>query len=441
MNTVHVKYLVIGAGVAGSAAVQAIRQRDKEGMIMLVGQEIHRPYQRGPISKSLLRRQAAKADLMVHAVGWYTERNVQLSTGRRAAQIDAARHHVTLDNGQDLSFDRLLIATGASPRSLTIPGSNLPSLYYLRTLEDVDILHHAIDKALNEGRPHGGSAGAAGSSAKARGRATVIGASSLGVEVAASLAHLGIGVDLVTGAATPWSRFAGETAGRFLTRLLEDHGIRVHNNQRAIRLEGDGRVQRVVLSHDDQPIDCDFVVGCVGVVANKDLLRNTPIVAEKAILVNEHCQTSERDIYAAGDCAAVKDPLFGKYRPADLWDTAAVTGALAGANMAGEAQAFGEVTHFRTEVFDIAADVWGDARHVSRRLLRGTPSVESPAFFEIGIGRDDRVNQAMGVSKLAGPRDADAALLPELVRQRFRIDGNEELLKDPHSDLRSLLGR
>src|SRR5207248_3301746 len=116
-----------------------------------------------------------------------------------------------------------------------------------------------------------------------------------------------------------------------------------------------------------------------------------------------HCRTSEPDIFAAGDCAAVKDPLFGKYRPADLWDTAVATGAIAGANMTGETLAFNEVTHFRTEAFDIVADVWGDARHVNRRLLRGTPNLESPQFVEIGIGADNRVNQAMSISKAGAP--------------------------------------
>src|SRR5439155_10564085 len=128
-------------------------------------------------SKSYLRRQIARSELMVEPFGWFDENNVELRTGRRVAQLDTTRHAATLDNGEEVNFDMMLIATGASPRPLAVPGTDLPNVYMLRTIEDVDRLHHAIDKARNEGQRH--NAG--------RGRAAIIGAGSPGVEVAASL--------------------------------------------------------------------------------------------------------------------------------------------------------------------------------------------------------------------------------------------------------------
>src|SRR3954471_15524823 len=145
MTNSHVKYLLIGGGLASSAAVEAIRQRDAQGAVMLVAQEINRPYHRPALSREYLRRQRTRAELTTFPPGWMSEHNVELRTGRRVSYIDSSRASATLDNGEEISYDNLLIATGASAKVLKIPGANLPNVYYLRTLEDADRLHHAID--------------------------------------------------------------------------------------------------------------------------------------------------------------------------------------------------------------------------------------------------------------------------------------------------------
>src|SRR5205814_98221 len=170
-------------------------------------------------------------------------------------------------------------------------------------------------------------------------------------------------------------RLAGEATGRFLTRYLENRGVVVHTHSLTERLEGDGRVQRAVLN-DGNSITCDFAVAAVGIMVNRELLRATPIAAEKAILVDDHCRTSIPDIYAAGDCAAVFDPLFDKHRLIDHWDNARVTGAIAGANMAGdESVKYDGVNSFDSQVFDLTLQAFGEGRLVDRRLVRGTPNV------------------------------------------------------------------
>jgi NADPH-dependent 2,4-dienoyl-CoA reductase/sulfur reductase-like enzyme len=256
----------------------------------------------------------------------------------------------------------------------------LPNVFYLRTIEDADRLHHAIEKAKHEGRtgPNG-----------QRGRVAIIGGGVLGVELAGSLTQLGLNVDLIA-SRDPWARFAGEMTGRFLTLFLRRHGVTVHANKRPQRIDGDGRVQRVILN-DDSVIDCDFAIAAIGAVANKDLVRGTPIAAGRAIHVDGHCRTNVPDVYAAGDCAALFDPLFGKHRVLDHWDNAVVTGRLAGRNMAGIDETYRETNQFSTEVFDLKVTVWGEPRVVDRRLLRGTPNVDAPAFAEIGVAADGRV--------------------------------------------------
>src|SRR5579859_6119359 len=423
MNNLHVKYLLVGGGLASSCAAQAIRELDHDGSLLLIAQEVNRPYHRPPLSKEFLRRAKSRKDLFTQNPAWFEENHVQLRSGRAVAHLDASRMSATLSTGEDISFDKLLIATGASPAPLKIPGAQLPNLFYLRTIDDAELLHHAIDKALREGRPH----------PSGRGRVAVIGAGVLGVELAASFTQLGLAVDLLLAHDHPWHKFAGENTARFLSHYLEKRGITLRRNAPPQRLEGDGRVQRIVLP-DGQAIPCDFAIAAVGAIPNKDLVHNTPIAAARAILTDAHCQTNVPGIFAAGDCAAVLDPLFAKHRVLDHWDNAQVTGRLAGRNMAGAAETYTAVNNFFSDVFDLTLNGWGDSRHIDRRLIRGTPNTDSPDFLEFGLAADNRIVQILSIG-----HPADADILPKLIATKTQINGNEERLKDPTTPLADLL--
>jgi 3-phenylpropionate/trans-cinnamate dioxygenase ferredoxin reductase subunit len=425
MSLPHVHYLIIGGGLAASAAAQAIRQRDSQGSVLLIGQESSRPYHRPPLSKEFLRREKSREELFTLPADWMTGHDVTLRTGRRAVQLDSDRHTVALDSGQEISFDQLLLATGASPRALDIPGHLLPGVFSLRSIDDADRLQTAAAKAQHEGRPHRLD--------RSRGACVVVGGGVLGVELAASLRQMGLEVDLLVAGNWPWEKFAGESTGRFLTRYLEKHGVIVHTCQSARRIEGDGRAQSVQLG-DGSSVACDFVIGAIGATANKDLLRGTPLGAGKAILVDDHCRTSAESVYAAGDCAAVFDRLFGKHRVLDHWDNATVTGTIAGTNMAGGDVRYQAVNYFFSDVFDLSLSAWGEGRQVDRRLMRGTPSVETPDFVEIGIAADGRVAQVLAVG-----HGGEDEWLKQLVGTRARIDGHEEAFKDPTTNLPELV--
>lgn len=426
MSDLHVKYLLVGGGLASSEAARAIRAADPEGSVLLVGQEINRPYRRTALSSGYLLRQVAREELFTLPPAWFERNHVGLRSGRRVAALDTARQAAVLDSGEEISFDRALLATGAVPRPLEVPGARLPNLYYLRTIEDADRLHHAVEKALREGRAH----------ARGRGRAVVIGGGLLGVELAATLTRLGVAVDLLVAHAHPWHRFAGESAGRLLTSHLQKNGVTVHLNAPARRLEGDGRVQRVVAG-DGQELACDFAVAAVGVVPTKDLLRGTPIGAGKAILVDRHCQTNVPSVFAAGDCASVFDPRFGKHRGLAHLDDAAGTGALAGRNMAGGEGGYESVGAFTANVFGLPVRAWGEARLIDRRIVRGAQAVagnDSPQLIEFGVAPDGRLTHVLSV----GMSDADE-VLGELVARRVSVDGSEDALKEPSAALGDLL--
>ncbi|HEV7301081.1 MAG TPA: FAD-dependent oxidoreductase [Tepidisphaeraceae bacterium] len=417
----HVKYLLIGGGPASSAAAEAIRTHDREGDLLLIGQEINRPYRRGPLAGGYLAGTVRREDLFTQPAGWFAEHGVQLRTGRQATHLDPARATVMLDDGRDVSYDKLLIATGAAAVRISVPGSELPGLYYLRTLEDANRLHTAIEKAKADGRPH----------ERGRGRALVIGAGLQGAELAATLTTLGIAVTLTTALPHAWGRFAGDATAAYVTRVLEAHGVAVRAGLSLARLAGDGRVQRAVFA-DDSTVDCDFVVVAMGVTPVKQLLRGTSISAERAILVDEAGRTNVPGIFAAGDCCAFYDPLFGKHRLSDHWDSAPVTGAIAGRNMAGEDVRFDGVSTFASRVFDIALTGYGEPRFVDRRIVRGQPGAAG-GFIEIGIATDGRVCQVLCV-------DCEEPAAAELVRHRVNVNGREESLKDPHQPLAGFVG-
>jgi NADPH-dependent 2,4-dienoyl-CoA reductase/sulfur reductase-like enzyme len=167
---------------------------------------------------------------------------------------------------------------------------------------------------------------------------------------------------------------------------------------------------------------------------NKELLRGSPIAAEKAILANEYCRTNVTNIYAAGDCAAVFDPLFGKHRILDHWDNAIVTGTLAGGNMAGLNRKYDAVNYFFTDVFDLSVSIWGEAKGVDRSIVRGSTQLDDSNFIEFGIAADGSIAQVLAVNH----PDEDA-VLQQLVRRRVRIDGNEDHFRDPTRDLSGIV--
>ena len=410
MSRTHFRYVLAGGGVAASAAAAAIRAVDATSPILMVAQEPVRPYHRSPLSKAYLGRRQARGALFTLGDDWFAGHGVQLRTGRRVAHLNTGRRAVTLDDGQEVGFDQLLLATGAAAAKPDVRGASLPNLFTVRTLADVDRLGHAVDVARAGGR-----------------RAAVIGGGVLGVEIAGTLTELGLAVTLVA-AGHVWRPFAGEPAGAHVGRHLARGGVDVRAGRRAVAVEGDGRVQRVVLD-DGGVVPCELAVAAVGSVVPRELLRNTPVRAETAVLVDERCRTSEPFVYAAGDCCALLDPRFGKHRVVDHYDHAVVTGTIAGTNMAGGDAAYDAVTRWTTEVLGLTAVVFGDAKRVERRIVRGSTSDDSAGFVEIGIGTDGRVAQVMAVGRGNGAGDVEG--LRRLVADRVVVDGNAERLMDP----------
>jgi 3-phenylpropionate/trans-cinnamate dioxygenase ferredoxin reductase subunit len=418
MSHSHFRYVLVGGGVAAESAAAAIRGVDPVSPVLVVGREPSRPYDRRTLSKSLVARDRHHVGDFLKPSTWFADQGVELRTGRRVSHLETGRQSVVLDNGQDVGYDALLLATGASPARLDVPGASLPNLFYLRTLADADRLGHAVDVCKAAGHKS----------------VAVIGGGVLGTEVAQTLTKAGLAVQLIVGRPHPWGRFAGDSVGQFVTRALRRTGIEVLNHRRAVALSGDGRVQRVLLD-DGNSVPCDFAVAAVGSVVERDLLRGTPLRAETAVLIDDRCQTVDPHVYAAGDCSAVFDPAFGKHRIVDHWDHAIGTGTVAGTNMAGGDARYTGSDRYTTSAGGTEVLVTGEPRLVDRRFLRGSSAGDDAAFVEFGVAADGRLASAVIVRP-----EPDAAQIEKLVRSRATVLGRQDQLADVSVPIESFPG-
>src|SRR5688500_4729420 len=274
-------FVIAGAGLAGAKAAETLRAEGFDGRVVLVGAESERPYERPPLSKEYLRGEAGREKVFVHEEGFYAEREIELRLGRCAVRLDPPARELALDDGERLRYDRLLLATGAEPRRLAIPGGELDGVAYLRSVADADSLRHRL----------------------APGRAVVvIGAGWIGCEVAASARQRGCEVTVVEPAAVPLERVLGAEVGGIYRDIHADHGVRMLLGTGVEAFEGGTAVERVRTS-DGRTLDCDVVVVGVGVEPRAGLAAGAGLPVANGILVDERLRTAAPEVFAAGDVA------------------------------------------------------------------------------------------------------------------------------------------
>lgn len=410
VDTQAFRYVIIGGGLAGGRAVDGIRRIDPEGSIALVAGEHHRPYQRPPLSKKYLRGEVDLGEVYLQDPERYAEQRAELILGVRALRVDPGARQVALDDGRTLSYERLLLATGGEARRLSLPGADLAGVFTLRTIEDSNAIREAAGRA---------------------GRALVLGGSFIGSEVAASLTQLGVEVTM----AFPESRLLGRIAPDYLSDYLHTEyrrrGVTILPGTVAERLEGEGRVQRAVMS-DGSTLEVDMVVMGVGIRLNTELAREAGLEMneEGAVVVDRNLRTSDPNIYAAGDIAAWPDRTFGRTLRVEHWDVARAQGLRAGRNMAGEDRPYPTLPYFFSDLFDLSFEVWGDLSTWDETVVRGDVEGGSAGIYYFDGGT------LTGV--LVYGRDAERKANQALVRARPTQDAVADKLRDETVDLASL---
>jgi 3-phenylpropionate/trans-cinnamate dioxygenase ferredoxin reductase component len=400
-------FVIAGAGLAGAKAAETLRDEGFDGRVVLIGDEDERPCERPPLSKEYLRGEVGREKVHVHDEGFYAERGIELRLGRTAVSLDRSMSELVLANGERLRFDRLLLATGAEPRRLAIPGGELDGVHYLRSVRDSDALRERLGRS---------------------GALVVVGAGWIGAEVAASARQQGLAVTVVEPSSVPLERVLGAELGAVYRDIHLDHGVRMLLGTGVEAFEGDGAVERV-RTEDGRTVDCDLVVVGVGVRPRTELAEQAGLAVGDGILVDEHLQTSAPRIFAAGDVAGAQHPFYGERIRVEHWASALHQGPIAARSMLGRMEAYDRLPYFFSDQYDVGMEYSGLARSWDRVVLRGDPaSREFIAFWLAG----DRVLAGMNV----GVWDV-ADHIQHLIRARVPVD--DRSLTDPGVPLEQLV--
>ncbi|HEY7073839.1 MAG TPA: FAD-dependent oxidoreductase [Solirubrobacteraceae bacterium] len=401
-------FVIVGASLAGAKAAETLRSEGFDGKIVLLGAESERPYERPPLSKDYLRGESERDAAYVHEAGYYEEHDIDLRLGARVTSFDASKNEVSIESGESIGYDALLLATGAEPRRLPIPGADLDGVHLLRTMGDSDTLRGVIE---------GG------------GRLVVVGAGWIGCEAAASARQKGMDVTIVEPMSVPLERVLGPELGAIYRDVHADHGVDLRLGGGVEAFEGSGRVERVRTS-DGETIDCSAVLVGVGVKPRIELAESAGLDVGDGVHVDERLRTSAPNVFAAGDIASHQHPFYGERVRVEHWGTALEQGPAAARAMLGSEAPYDRLPYFFSDQYDVGMEYAGFAPRFDRVVFRGdTAGREFIAFWVDG----DRVVAGMNVN-VWDVNDAIQAL----IRSRARVDDGR--LSDPDVPLESLAG-
>lgn len=368
--------LIVGGGQAAAQLVVSLRLGGHAGRITLVSDESTPPYQRPPLSKQYLAGELKRERLLLRRAEYYESRNVELRLGRRVLAIDRGNRLALLDDGEELGYDRLVLATGSTLRKLDVPGSDLPGIHYLRSLEDADALHGE----LSPGR-----------------RIAVVGGGYIGLEVAATAAGAGAEVTVLEAEERVMSRVASAAVADWLAGLHRQSGVRIRTGEQVRGFAGQDRVEAV--ESGDGPLPADAVVVGIGVLPSADLARGCGLGEDDGILTDEHCRTEDESILAAGDCARAVNTALGSAVRLESVQNAVDHGQVAASVILGAPKAYSGLPWFWSDQFHVKLQIAGLARPGDETVLRGDPSSGSFAAFRLREGR------LTAVEAVSSPRD------------------------------------
>lgn len=365
------RFVIVGAGLAGAKAAEALREQGFDGRITLIGAEPHRPYERPPLSKGYLMGTTDRSGVFVHPEGWYADHDVELRLGTTATGLDRGAHRVELSDGSAIEYDKLLLATGARPRTPPIPGADAPHVRYLRRIEDCESLKEVFGTVS---------------------RLAVIGAGWIGLEVTAAARRAGVEVTVLEAAELPLLRVLGPEVARVFAGLHRDHGVDLRLGVVVSEITPSG-----VRLGDGEEITADAVLVGVGAEPEVRLAVRAGLPVDNGVVVDAALRTGDPDIVAAGDVANAHHPLLGRRVRVEHWANALKQPAVAAATMLGREAAYEELPYFYTDQFDLGMEYVGHVEPggYDQVVFRGDVAArEFIAFWLSG----DRVLAGMNVN-------------------------------------------
>jgi 3-phenylpropionate/trans-cinnamate dioxygenase ferredoxin reductase component len=380
-STKKERYVVVGASLTGATAAATLREEGFDGEVVLIGSEPAFPYERPPLSKSFLRGESTIQEAMVRPEAFYADNRIETRFGTTVIAVDGVGKTLMVAGGDPVSFDKLLIATGARNRRFPIPGIDLSGVLDLRTLGDAA----AIRAEMLPGR-----------------RVVMAGMGFIGSEVAASLRQRGLEVHVVAGGKAPLDRVLGEDVGRVIEGIHRDHGVEMTFDDQVASFEGDGRV-RTVKSASGLSLSCDIAVLGLGVEPVVGFLDGSGIEVDDGVVVDEHCRASVDGVFAAGDIANHYHPIYGRRIRVEHWDNARRQGRVAALNMMGRDTPYDEIHWFWSDQYEHTIQYAGYHREWDDLVIRG--SLESRSFAGFYM-LDGRVQAVVSVDRPADVQDA-----------------------------------
>jgi 3-phenylpropionate/trans-cinnamate dioxygenase ferredoxin reductase subunit len=329
----HRTFVIVGAGLAGAKAAETLREEGFTGRIVLIGTEPERPYERPPLSKGLLLGTARRDSVFVHDAGWYGDHDVELRTGTTVTGIDRKNRLVQVHGGEQIGYDRLLLATGATARRLPVPGSDLDGILALRTLADAERIADAVGAGT---------------------RLVIVGAGWIGLEVAAAARTRGAAVTVVETAALPLQRVLGDRMATVFADLHREHGVTFRFG---------AQVREITATHvalgDGTTLGADAVLVAVGVTPDTTVAEQAGLRVDDGILVDHRLCTDDPDVFAAGDVANVDHPLLRTRVRVEHWSNALHTGPAAARAMLDRDVSYDRLPYFFTDQYDLGMEYTG----------------------------------------------------------------------------------
>jgi 3-phenylpropionate/trans-cinnamate dioxygenase ferredoxin reductase subunit len=345
-------FVIAGGGLAAAKTAEALREQGFDGRILLIGDESHLPYERPPLSKDYLQGKSGREKFIVHDGAWYRDHDIELRSGTAVTGIDRSGHQVTLSDGERIGYDKLLLATGATPRRLTIPGADLDGVLYLRTVHDSERIRDTLATAS---------------------RVAIIGAGWIGLEVAAAARAAGVRVSVLEVERQPLLRVLGSQIASVFADLHRAHDVDLRLGVQVSEIMGEhGKVRGVRLA-DGTHLEVDAVIVGIGAAPNTDLAAAAGLEVEDGVRVDAGLRTSDPDIFAAGDVASAYHPLLGTHIRVEHWANALNQPAVAARAMLGQEASYDRLPYFYTDQYDLGMEYTGyiPPDHTDDVVVRG----------------------------------------------------------------------
>lgn len=397
-------HVILGGGAAAAAAAATLRREDDLCSILILSADDLPPYQRPALSKQFLVGKIPKDRILIHPAAFYEENRIELALGAEATALDPTRKIVTTASGRHIRYGRLLIATGAGPRRLDVPGAGLRGVHPLRSIADCMRIRRRI-----------------ASGAK---RAVVLGASFLGMETAVALTELGLEVTVMERCDHVLPHVLSSRVSTYFKRQAEERGATVLLSDTIVAIHGHGRVSEVE-TLSGRRLPCDLVVETIGVTPSTRFLEGSGLVLDGGlVVVDEQLRTSVDGIFAAGDVTSFLDPVFARRRHVEHWDNALKQGRLAALNMLGRRMRYDEVSYYFCDIGDVSFSMLGAPEEGEEQVARGSLHARSLALFYL---KGDMLRAMLSIGRPAEEtRSAEG-----LIRYRVNLSAEKERLNDP----------